>query len=565
MWESCWTMPLVGGFYRGSLVSPSLSFRRCSILTSITLVGSQDLDVKSLPDLLTFHSNHALQNVDTRSRHLPLPTADHAARSEPRQSSIHALQLRNSRPRGPSHLDTARATIWNVRQTPSRAESLEYHLVGLALKLIRRRTIACRYLTTLLHPRSHAPGGPSTDAQTSDTQQYYTDTVAGAMVAERLARSPPPQENRVFNTRPGHRIFASGNRAGRCRWSAGFSRGSSVSPAPSFRRCSIFTSIILIGSQDLAVKNRPNLFTHSLVALRCSLYREQPLDTRLHRRRAAATPGVGATSGAAVLVHTRSRRRTHPRIRRALVPECVLCCADVGIRLVLCTETFSVESLFACLVRGSYAGSFQYCQPTCPQRGDTREIYLSLGSRGGLGDNYVASREGSFLIANMWCGAWQRFIRLGSNIAGSSIPPTAMIYRSSGQMSLELRKYSQLLLTSPALFPPPNTRIVSARELSSWWFRSVLIVRRMCAKTHRLPFRWSLLPLLVLYHSELIHSTHQLISLEACLLSHFCIVRHDHMEGQSTPSHTERTRSVIQSILQINTEINTTSVSSARR
>ncbi|KAJ8894901.1 hypothetical protein PR048_000208 [Dryococelus australis] len=34
-------------------------------------------------------------------------------------------------------------------------------------------------------------------------------------------------------------------------------------PVPSFRRRSTFTSIALIGSQDLAVKSRPNLFTHS--------------------------------------------------------------------------------------------------------------------------------------------------------------------------------------------------------------------------------------------------------------------------------------------------------------
>ncbi|KAJ8867721.1 hypothetical protein PR048_031524 [Dryococelus australis] len=34
---------MVGGFSRGSPVSPALSFRRCSILTSITLIGSQDL------------------------------------------------------------------------------------------------------------------------------------------------------------------------------------------------------------------------------------------------------------------------------------------------------------------------------------------------------------------------------------------------------------------------------------------------------------------------------------------------------------------------------------------
>ncbi|KAJ8882788.1 hypothetical protein PR048_014602 [Dryococelus australis] len=48
MWE---TMPLVGGFSRGYPVSPACSFRRCSILASITLTGSHDLNVKSCPNL----------------------------------------------------------------------------------------------------------------------------------------------------------------------------------------------------------------------------------------------------------------------------------------------------------------------------------------------------------------------------------------------------------------------------------------------------------------------------------------------------------------------------------
>ncbi|KAJ8871799.1 hypothetical protein PR048_028139 [Dryococelus australis] len=52
-WESCRTMPLVGGFSRGYPVSPAPSFRRRSIFTSITLIGSQDLVVKRRPNLLT--------------------------------------------------------------------------------------------------------------------------------------------------------------------------------------------------------------------------------------------------------------------------------------------------------------------------------------------------------------------------------------------------------------------------------------------------------------------------------------------------------------------------------
>ncbi|KAJ8872148.1 hypothetical protein PR048_025750 [Dryococelus australis] len=48
------------------------------------------------------------------------------------------------------------------------------------------------------------------------------------------------------------RIFARGNRAGRCRWFGGSSRGSPVPPTPLFLLCSMLTSITFIGSQDLA-------------------------------------------------------------------------------------------------------------------------------------------------------------------------------------------------------------------------------------------------------------------------------------------------------------------------
>ncbi|KAJ8873349.1 hypothetical protein PR048_026983 [Dryococelus australis] len=53
MWESCRTIPLVGRFSRGSAVSNTPSFRRCSILVSITLTGSQDISVKSSPNLVS--------------------------------------------------------------------------------------------------------------------------------------------------------------------------------------------------------------------------------------------------------------------------------------------------------------------------------------------------------------------------------------------------------------------------------------------------------------------------------------------------------------------------------
>ncbi|KAJ8892042.1 hypothetical protein PR048_004609 [Dryococelus australis] len=56
MWESCRTMPLVGGSSRESPVSPSPSFRRRSALASITRIGSQDISLKSRPNLFLIDS-----------------------------------------------------------------------------------------------------------------------------------------------------------------------------------------------------------------------------------------------------------------------------------------------------------------------------------------------------------------------------------------------------------------------------------------------------------------------------------------------------------------------------
>ncbi|KAJ8867985.1 hypothetical protein PR048_031794 [Dryococelus australis] len=64
-WESCRTMPLVGGFSRGSPVSTVPSFRRRSIFTSTTLIGSQDLAVKSSPNLFIHSFIHPFNKTQT--------------------------------------------------------------------------------------------------------------------------------------------------------------------------------------------------------------------------------------------------------------------------------------------------------------------------------------------------------------------------------------------------------------------------------------------------------------------------------------------------------------------
>ncbi|KAJ8884350.1 hypothetical protein PR048_016207 [Dryococelus australis] len=108
----------------------------------------------------------------------------------------------------------------------------------------------------------HKPNGVVRNGTTKSFKPLPFSRGTGATVAERLACLPPSKANRVQSPA----VSPDSRQWGLCRTMplvGGFPRGSPASPAPAFRCCSIFTSITLIGSQDLAVKSRPNLFTHS--------------------------------------------------------------------------------------------------------------------------------------------------------------------------------------------------------------------------------------------------------------------------------------------------------------
>ncbi|KAJ8882747.1 hypothetical protein PR048_014560 [Dryococelus australis] len=77
--------------------------------------------------------------------------------------------------------------------------------------------------------------------------------VIGATVAERLAHSPPTKANRS-QSQAGSPDFRKRESCRTMPLVGGSSRGSLVSPTPSFRCCSIFSSITRIGFQDLAVR-----------------------------------------------------------------------------------------------------------------------------------------------------------------------------------------------------------------------------------------------------------------------------------------------------------------------
>ncbi|KAJ8893567.1 hypothetical protein PR048_006167 [Dryococelus australis] len=89
------------------------------------------------------------------------------------------------------------------------------------------------------------------------TSLTETTTFKEVTVVERLARSPPTKANRV-QSQVGSPEFLKWESCRTMPLVDGFSRGSPIFPASLFWGHSIYTSITLIGSQDLAVKSRSN-------------------------------------------------------------------------------------------------------------------------------------------------------------------------------------------------------------------------------------------------------------------------------------------------------------------
>ncbi|KAJ8869700.1 hypothetical protein PR048_028695 [Dryococelus australis] len=81
-------MPLVGGFSWGPPISPAPSFQCCSILTSITLIGSQGLAVNSHLNIFT----HSL----TKKQELPIPALPVTSTSFFTKRELHRSQANGS-------------------------------------------------------------------------------------------------------------------------------------------------------------------------------------------------------------------------------------------------------------------------------------------------------------------------------------------------------------------------------------------------------------------------------------------------------------------------------------
>ncbi|KAJ8877790.1 hypothetical protein PR048_022246 [Dryococelus australis] len=292
-WESCRTMPLVGEFSRGSPVSPTPSFRSRSVLNSTTLIGSQDLAVKSRPNLF-IHSLSRLARhcsicwpVNGTHQGMPFITLSKKNSSDvPTRRLImdrgvqKYLQTLNKNPTKVIVNFSINTIIYQsgatvakrlARSPPTKANMVQSPAGG---NRAGRCCWSAGFLGALPFPHLfilaplhiyHDNLIGSQDLAVQSHSNLFTHSSTKAVITQTIvAQAParlPPRRSR-FDCRAGSlQIFACGNRAGLYRWSAGFLGDLPFPPIIAFLRCSIPTSITLISSQDLDVKSRPNFFT----------------------------------------------------------------------------------------------------------------------------------------------------------------------------------------------------------------------------------------------------------------------------------------------------------------
>ncbi|KAJ8873638.1 hypothetical protein PR048_024460 [Dryococelus australis] len=263
MWESCRTIPLVCRFSRGSPVSPALLFRRCSILSSFTHIGSQDLDVKSHPNLFTHSSNivpmqlkYVKDKIDFKRVYTEVTFAigsEFIRHALDDCTPIADLQANEKR--------IPYCQMWETSSTGQQTGTTQQIYGSVA----RGR---CLFVV-----------GPS---EREDTEDGYVrastsailislwNHAQGATVAERLVCSPPTKVNLVRSP-AGSPDFRKWEWRRTIPLVGGFSRGSSISPTPPHSGAaphslqspsSAFKTSLLRASQI------SSLFTHSVRCIR---------------------------------------------------------------------------------------------------------------------------------------------------------------------------------------------------------------------------------------------------------------------------------------------------------
>ncbi|KAJ8871029.1 hypothetical protein PR048_027332 [Dryococelus australis] len=238
-WESYRMMPIVGVHSRGSPVSRALPFRRCYILTSfhhIRIVQNQQvvresgpLGRQEIPHAV--HDGNFADSLGNKLDSIILCAFEH-------QLVVHWLLLQLNPREGSTGLKVVRDVV---------SEKLE----------VQTHTHT-RFGRRQAHSLTRERKSPRKFCNNCQLGAYNRCSFAFATTVGLLAS----HQGEPGSIPPGSPDFRKWESCRTMPLVGGFSRGSPVSSAPSFRCRSIFTSINLIGSQDLAVTSLPNLFTH---------------------------------------------------------------------------------------------------------------------------------------------------------------------------------------------------------------------------------------------------------------------------------------------------------------
>ncbi|KAJ8882628.1 hypothetical protein PR048_014440 [Dryococelus australis] len=255
---SCRMMPLVGGFSRVFPVSPAPSFWRFSILTSITLIGFQDLVVKgaNLPG-----ARNVLQCVEKSvfcfDKNYSTCAQCANLRKENKLQAMTECRFHDT-----THL---RTTISKPSDIAKKKTFSDCCMSKCAERIYVKHRYNPALNFALDFPSCYAHSGDEAlDASASVSLSVrsilchvasvpilFTGCQGGVYQATRLAQGK--QDSILGGPLPAFSMWKP------CRTMPlvdGFSWGPSRFPAHAFRRSSI-----LIGSQDLDVKSRPNLST----------------------------------------------------------------------------------------------------------------------------------------------------------------------------------------------------------------------------------------------------------------------------------------------------------------
>ncbi|KAJ8883343.1 hypothetical protein PR048_015186 [Dryococelus australis] len=250
MWESCRTMPLADGDLQ---FLPPLHSGTAPNSPDFTLIGSQGLDVKSRPSQGK-RGEGELCNLVGVSRRSQFGRGVTLIKTVHDKVSTFEINLRN---------DLHVLSYCRTLPSPRPCSVDTQHTLALchpAHNHNARDYKRCRFVTpapslaVAAFEKYAAPPGWRIK------RRMWNYFPSGATVAERLARSRPSEANQVQSP-VGSLVYRKWESCRVMPLVGGFSRGYPVYPAPSFWCRSIFTSITLIGSQDLAFKSRPNLFT----------------------------------------------------------------------------------------------------------------------------------------------------------------------------------------------------------------------------------------------------------------------------------------------------------------